>query len=53
MVAYVEGKSIEESVSWGNAAGALATTKLGAQPSLPTREDGMHLLKTQKVDLKN
>ena len=36
-VALAEGKTLAEAVRWGNAAGALATTKLGAQPSLPTR----------------
>ena len=36
-VALAEGRSMAEAVRWGNAAGALATTKLGAQPSLPTR----------------
>jgi ribokinase len=35
-VALAEGKSTCEAVRWANAAGALATTKLGAQPSLPT-----------------
>jgi len=37
-VALAEGESLAEAVRWGNAAGALATTKLGAQPSLPTRQ---------------
>jgi ribokinase len=37
-VALAEGRPLAEAVRWGNAAGALATTKLGAQPSLPTRE---------------
>jgi ribokinase len=36
-VALAEGQSLAEAVRWGNAAGALATTKLGAQPSLPNR----------------
>ena len=36
-VALAEGKPLAEAVPWGNAAGALATTKLGAQSSLPTR----------------
>jgi ribokinase len=36
-VALAEGRSLIEAVRWGNAAGALATTKLGAQPSLPAR----------------
>jgi len=36
-VALAEGRTLAEAVRWGNAAGALATTKLGAQPSLPTR----------------
>jgi ribokinase len=37
-VALAEGKSVAEAARWGNASGALATTQLGAQPSLPTRE---------------
>jgi ribokinase len=37
-VALAEGQSLAEAVRWGNAAGALATTKLGAQPSLPNRQ---------------
>jgi ribokinase len=37
-VALAEGYTLAEAVRWGNAAGALATTKLGAQPSLPTRQ---------------
>lgn len=36
-VALAEGKPLVEAVRWGNAAGALATTKVGAQPSLPYR----------------
>jgi ribokinase len=36
-VALAEGHSLAESIRWGNAAGALAATRLGAQPSLPTR----------------
>jgi len=36
-VALAEGRPLREAVRWGNAAGALATTVLGAQPSLPTR----------------
>ena len=37
-VALAEGREIYEAVRWGNAAGGLATTKLGAQTSLPTRQ---------------
>jgi ribokinase len=43
-VALAEGRSLAEAVQWGNGAGALATTKLGAQPSLPTRQDLRGLL---------
>jgi ribokinase len=45
-VALAEGRSLAEAVQWGNGAGALATTKLGAQPSLPTRQDLEGLLAT-------
>jgi ribokinase len=34
-----EGKSLVESVRFANAVGALAVTKLGAQTSMPTRDD--------------
>ena len=37
-VALAEGRPLQEAVRWGNAAGALATMTLGAQPSLPTRQ---------------
>jgi ribokinase len=37
-IALAEGRPLQEAVRWGNAAGALAATKMGAQPSLPTRE---------------
>jgi ribokinase len=43
-VALTEGRSLSESVRWGSAAGALATTKLGAQPSLPSRRAVERLL---------
>lgn len=34
-----EGKSLAESARFANLAGALAVTKMGAQPSLPTRDE--------------
>jgi ribokinase len=34
-----EDKPIQEALKFANGAGALATTKLGAQPSLPTRKE--------------
>lgn len=37
-VALAEKHPIDIAIRWGNAAGALATTRLGAQPSLPSRE---------------
>jgi ribokinase len=38
-VALAEGKNIRDAVRYGNAAGALATTRPYAQPSLPTRDE--------------
>ena len=43
-VALAEGRRMAEAVRWGNAAGALATTKMGAQPSLPSRRAVERLL---------
>ena len=37
--ALLQNKPLEEAVRYGCAGGALATTKFGAQPSLPTREE--------------
>ena len=38
-VALSEGRSTSDAAAWGNAAGALAVTRAGAQPSLPTRAE--------------
>lgn len=37
--ALIHGLKIEEAVKYANACGALAVTKFGAQPSLPTKAD--------------
>jgi ribokinase len=38
-VALTEGHPAQTAASWGNAAGALAVTRAGAQPSLPSRSE--------------
>jgi ribokinase len=38
-MALGEGMTIQKAAVWGNAAGALAVTKAGAQPSLPWRDE--------------
>lgn len=43
-VALVEGQPPEDALRFACAAGAAATLKQGAQPSLPTRDEVMHLL---------
>jgi ribokinase len=40
-----ENKPIREALKFANGAGALATTKLGAQPSLPMRPELLSFLK--------
>jgi len=47
--ALAKGRSIEEAVLWANAAGALATTRRGAQPSLPTATEVEALLHDSPV----
>lgn len=47
-VALAEGRTLADAVRWGNGAGGLATTKLGAQPSLPTRQD-LEVLLAQRL----
>jgi ribokinase len=42
--ATLKGKSLEEAVRYGNASGALAATKFGAQPSLPTQNEVEQLM---------
>jgi ribokinase len=38
-VALAEGMTAHDALGWGNAAGALAVTTVGAQPSLPSRAE--------------
>ena len=45
-VARATGASLTEAVRFGNAAGALATLKIGAQSSIPTRKEITALLDT-------
>ena len=44
-VALAEGKNFYESVRFGNAAAAISTTRLGAQPSIPRREEILDILR--------
>jgi len=41
---HARGVSLREAVEFACAAGSLATTKLGAQPSMPSREEVLNLL---------
>jgi ribokinase len=43
-VALGQGRSVVEAARWGNAAGAIAVTRAGAQPSLPSRAELEQLL---------
>ncbi|MGQ9708326.1 MAG: ribokinase [bacterium] len=46
-VSLAEGKDIEEAVRFANACGALACTVLGAEPSMPKRDDVERFLKKE------
>jgi len=46
-VAYVEGKSLAESILFASAAAAICVTRMGAQPSAPTREEIDRFLQQQ------
>lgn len=48
-VALAEGKSMFDAACWGNAAGALAVTRQGAQPSLPRRAELLGMLAIRGV----
>lgn len=43
-VALSEGRSFDEAIRWGLAAGALSVTRHGAQPSMPERSEVLTLL---------
>lgn len=45
---YIKGGEIERAVEFANAVGALTVTKLGAQPSIPTRKEVDNF-----IDIKN
>ena len=47
--ALLQNESLEESIRYGCACGALATTKFGAQPSLPTKEEVDRFLKANQL----
>jgi ribokinase len=44
-VGLLNGQTLEDAVQYGCACGALAVTKFGAQPSLPTSEEAAKLLR--------
>jgi ribokinase len=48
-VALAEGREMEDSIAFANAAGALATTRVGAQPSLAWRTELETLLRKRQV----
>lgn len=51
--ALYNGKDVFEAAMWGNAAGALATTTAGAQPSLPDRNKFERFLKENNLPVSN
>lgn len=51
--ALLQDKSLEEAVRYGCACGALAATRLGAQPSLPTKDEVERFLGEQQDDARS
>jgi len=49
-VNYGAGKTLPDAIRWGNAAGAMATLRFGAQTSLPQKMEVARLLKGEKPD---
>jgi ribokinase len=47
-VAIATGKDLRDAVTYANYAGALTTTKIGAQEALPTREDLERFMKSRQ-----
>jgi ribokinase len=47
-VALAEGRSLQEAVQWGTAAGAIAVTRLGSQAAMPSRSELLQLLAKPK-----
>ena len=49
VAALASGKPLPDAVVWGSAGGALACTKLGAEPSLPMREELERLVASRRA----
>lgn len=52
-VALAEGQSLKQAILFANAVGALSVTKMGAQPSMPGREDVLKLLNNESLHSMN
>ena len=50
-VALVEGKTLREALSFAGAAAAISVTRMGAQPSVPFRNEIEEFLKIKGSDL--
>lgn len=55
-IKYIEHNNIKEAVKYANAVGALTVTKLGAQPSIPTKDEVEGFIKKnqqQRISVQN
>jgi len=48
VVGLAEGMSVRDAVRWANAAGAIATTRVGTLPVMPRREEVLELLNSHR-----